>query len=216
MIYKKTILKFISIINFYVGFPALTNFKENLSMEERICFEILQSVIHNIYFIQYSHLLHPIKWLVFILTVSNLRLLSSLVIYNLFPLDEPLTFLSCITHHSRLISDQGPTPQILGYKADGCCWSRERQAAYSRSFPKMWEGGVEIHSYYRSLGRWLYNWLTYIITFTFIASTNISIDILMFLTLESMFQLIHTNVWKKTPQEYFVPINSFHILFLLL
>ena len=127
-----------------------------------------------------------------------------------------LITLICITHHSRLLSDQGPTPQILGYKADGCCWSRERQAAYSRSFPKMWEGGVEVHSYYRSLGRWLYNWLIYIITFTFIASRNISIDILMFLTLESMFQLIHTNVWKKIPQEYFVPINSFHILSLLL
>ena len=91
-----------SIINFHVGFPALTNVKENFPMEKRICFEILQSVIHNIYFIQYSHLLHPIKWLVFILTVSNLRLLSSLVIYNLFPLHEPLTFLSCITHHSHL------------------------------------------------------------------------------------------------------------------
>ena len=134
---------------------------------------------------------------------------------SLFSLALLITLI-CITHHSRLLSDQGPTPQILGYKADGCCWSRERQAAYSRSFPKMWEGGVEVHSYYRSLGRWLYNWLIYIITFTFIASTNISIDILMFLTLESMFQLIHTNVWKKTPQEYFVPINSFHILSLLL
>ena len=91
-----------SIINFHVGFPALTNVKDNFPMEERICFEILQSVIHNINFIQYSHLLHPIKLLVFILTVSNLRLLSSLVIYNLFPLDESLTFLSCITHHSHL------------------------------------------------------------------------------------------------------------------